>query len=353
MADLLPDSLMEASRTIRNEEELDELLTRPGAKLQEFIRQLKTPLVVLGAGGKMGPTLAVLAQRAAESARHKLEVIAVSRFSNAQSREWLESRGVKTIPCDLLEREQVARLPESANVVYLVGLKFGTSGNPALTWAVNTVVPALVAERYPSARICALSTGNVYPMVPVADAGATESNPLTPIGEYPNAAVARERVLQYFSQKQGTPMAILRLFYAVEMRYGVIADIARKVHAGEEIDLANGHFNCIWQGDANEMILRSLSLAQSPATIWNLCHPQILRVREVATELGRMLGKEPHFRSSESSTALVANANAICERLGEPSTSLREVMQWTADWVKGGGKDLGKPTHFEVRDGRY
>lgn len=338
---------------MRNEEELDEVLTRPSARLQEFIRTVESPLVVLGAGGKMGPTLAVLAKRAAESAGHALEVIAVSRFSNAQAREWLEKRSVKTVPCDLLEREQVARLPQSPNVVYLVGLKFGTSQNPALTWAVNTIVPALVAERYGKARIAALSTGNVYPMVPVERGGATESNPLTPLGEYPNAAVARERVLQYFSDRNRTSMAILRLFYAVEMRYGVIADIARKVHAGEEIELANGHFNCIWQGDANEMILRSLSLAESPATVWNLCHPEILSVRAVAHELGQMLGRQPRFRGKESPTALVANANAISEKLGRPGTPLPEVMQWTADWVQSGGRDLGRPTHFEVRDGQY
>ena len=338
---------------IGGEEELDELLTRPSEDLRKFMRGVESPLVVLGAGGKMGPTLAVLAKRAAEAAGHDLEVVAVSRFSNATAQDWLEKQRVKTIACDLLERSEVERLPESANVIYLVGLKFGTALNPALTWAINTVVPALVAERYQNARMSAVSTGNVYPMVPVGAGGAVEATPLTPLGEYANAAVARERVLQFFSQKNSTRMALLRLFYAVEMRYGVLVDIARKVNAGEEIELANGYFNCIWQGDANEMILRALTLAESPAVSWNLCCPQILSVRETAKHFGELLGKTPRFAGEESSTALVANASALCQRLGEPRTASGQVMKWIADWVRRGGRDLGKPTHFEVRDGGY
>ena len=339
--------------TITNEQELNDLLTRPSAELQGFIRTLQSPLLILGAGGKMGPTLAVLAKRAAQAAGHSLEVIAVSRFGSGEARAWLEQRGVKTVVCDLLDRAQVAQLQQAPNVAYMVGLKFGTSENPALTWAVNTIVPALVAEHYASARIIALSTGNVYPMVHVNEGGAKESHPLTPIGEYPNAAVARERVFEYFSARNGTPMAILRLFYAVELRYGVLVDIAHKVFQREEIDLANGHFNCIWQGDANEMILRSLDLAESPARPWNLCNPAILSVREVATRLGQLLGSEPRFRGTESATSLVANSKGLCERLGYPATPLESVLRWTADWVGRAGRNFGKPTHFETRDGRY
>ena len=338
---------------IETEDQLDEFLTRPSAALVEFIRTLSSPLLVLGAGGKMGPTLAVLARRAAEAARHPLDIIAVSRFSDAQSRHWLEARGVKTIPCDLLDAQAVARLPDAQHLIYLVGLKFGTAQNPAATWAINTIVPARVAERYPRARIVALSTGNVYPQGAVARGGSIESDPLTPLGEYANAAVARERILEYFSRQQNTPMTLLRLFYAVELRYGVLVDVARKVHSGEPIELANGFFNCIWQGDANERALRSLSLATSPPSVWNLCRPEPLSVRSVAMRLGELLEKTPEFEGTESSTALIGNPASLTAALGPPAVELDTMLRWIAQWVKQGGRNLGRPTHFEVRDGNY
>ena len=230
---------------IGTEEQLDELLTRPSDRLVELIRTLSSPLVVLGAGGKMGPTLAVLAKRAADAAKHPLEVIAVSRFSDKTAQQRLEGQGIKTVRCDLLAERSLAQLPAAENVIYLVGLKFGTTQNPAATWAVNTLVPARVAERYPRARIVALSTGNVYPCSEVTRGGSLENDALTPLGEYANAAVARERIFEFCARNQNTPIAMLRLFYAVELRYGVLVDIARKVHTGEPIELANGHFNCI------------------------------------------------------------------------------------------------------------
>ena len=340
-------------RTITTEEELESVLTEPSDALVKFIPRVRGPLVILGAGGKMGPTLAILAKRAAEEAGHRLEVIAISRFGDAEARRSLEARGVKTIGCDLLERSSFEALPDTENVIYLVGMKFGTANDPASTWAMNTVVPARVAERYPRARIVALSTGNVYPLSRVATGGSLESDPLTPVGEYGNSAVGRERVFEYFSRRNGTPIVMLRLFYAVELRYGVLVDIARKVFVGDPINLASGHFNCIWQGDANEMILRSFDLATSPIATRNLCAAEISPTRKTALRFGDLLDREPKFIGAESETALLGNAQRICGELGRPGTGLDTMIQLIADWVKRGGSSLGKPTHFETRDGKY
>ncbi len=338
---------------IQNETDLDELLSRPSAALVQFISRLESPLVVLGAGGKMGPSLCRLARRAADAAGHTLRVIAVSRFSDHRSRAWLEAHGIETIQCDLFDRQAVADLPSSTNLVYLVGLKFGTQQAPWLTWAANTLVPARVAERYPAARLVALSTGNVYPFVPVQSGGATEADLPAPVGEYGNTALARERIFEYFSRAQGTPVVLLRLNYAVEMRYGVLVDIARKVWADEPIDLGMGFLNCIWQGDANEMILRSLELAASPAAVFNLTGPAVLSVRELAERFGELMGRRPRLAGKEAPTALLNNPAALCARLGPPSMPLEKVMEWTADWVMHSGATLGKPTHFEVRTGSF
>jgi nucleoside-diphosphate-sugar epimerase len=334
---------------INTELELDEALTTPGAELIEFAPKLQSPLVVLGAGGKMGPTLAVMAKRA----RLDLEVVAVSRFSNPQARTWLEEHGVKTISCDLLDEGAVKSLPDSANVIHMVGQKFGTSSNPAPTWAMNTIVPARVAERYRAARIVALSTGNVYPNSEVSRGGSRETDPLTPIGEYPNSAVGRERVFQFFSERNGTPVVLLRLLYAIDLRYGVVVDIAQHIWRDEPISLGNGSFNCIWQADANEFVLRSLALAQSPAAVFNLCRPEIFSVREVAMRLGELLGREPRFTGHELPTALVANAQKLTAELEAPRTSIETILRWVAHWTKIGGRNIGKPTHFEVTDGKY
>lgn len=342
----LPESL-------RTETELDELLTRPSERLVEFIKSVSGPLLILGAGGKMGPTLAVLARRAAEAAQHPLEIVAVSRFSNASSRQWLETHGVKTLNCDLLDANAIGGLPDASNIIYLVGLKFGTAQNPAATWAINTLVPARVCERYPRNRIVALSTGNVYPQSEVRRGGSVETDALTPLGEYANAAVGRERIFEFHSQRNRTPITLLRLFYAVELRYGVLADIARKVYAREPVALANGHFNCIWQRDANELILRSLPLAAAPASVYNLCRPEIFPVRETANRLGALLGQAPIFSGNESGTALLGNATKLAAALNLPETPMETILRWTADWVGQGGRDLGRPTHFEVRDGQY
>lgn len=301
----------------------------------------------------MGPTLCVLARRAAEAAGHRLDIVAVSRFNDENARRWLDDRGVQTATCDLLDANSLARLPDAPNIIYLVGLKFGTAQNPSATWAMNTLVPARVCERYPRSRIVALSTGNVYPLSEVSRGGSVESDPLTPLGEYANAAVARERIFEFHSRRNGTAVAIIRLFYAVELRYGVLVDLARKVLSGEAIPLANGSFNCIWQGDANEMILRSLELAAAPPTAFNLCRPEVLSVRQIATQLGELLGRAPNFTETESTTALLGNPARICAALGPLPTPVQTMLRWTAHWVKQGGRDLARPTHFEVRDGKY
>ncbi len=338
---------------IHTEAELDELLTRPRPMLLEFIRTIESPLVILGAGGKMGPTLALLARRAADEAGHQLRIIAVSRFSDARAKEWLRQKGIEAFEADLLRREAFAALPDSQNVIYLVGLKFGTAQNPSLTWAVNTLVPSYTCERYGNARIVALSTGNVYPFVAAKSGGATEDQPLTPLGEYANAAVARERLFEHGSRTRNSRVALIRLNYAVELRYGVLVDIARQVWAEQPVDLTNGYFNCNWQGDANEMILRSLALATAPASAWNLTEPETLRVREVAEQFARLFSKKVHFVNRESDTALLSNPAKLVRQLGAPSTSVKNMIEWIADWVRTGGRCLNKPTHFEVRDGAY
>ncbi len=338
---------------IESEAALDDLLTRPREELVRFIKTVRSPLVILGAGGKMGPTLAVLARRAAEAAAHKLDVVAVSRFSNAAYRNWLEERGVRTLSCDLYDAEAVRKLPTAEDVLFLVGHKFGTTQSPATTWAANTLVPARVAEHYSASRLVALSTGNVYPHSSVAGGGSLESDPLTPLGEYPNATVGRERIFEFYSLRNGTRLVLLRLFYAAEMRYGVLRDLADKVWAGKTVDLANGYFNCIWQGDANDMAIRSLALATTPPAVFNLTCGEILSARKVATRLGELMGKPAQFSGSENADALLGNTTKLRAQLGDPPTPLDTMIRWTADWVKRGGRSLGKPTHFEVRDGKY
>lgn len=338
---------------IETEEQLDELMTRPRPILVEFVRSLRSPLVVLGAGGKMGPSLAVLAQRAALAAGHSLEVVAVSRFSDARARQWLEKHGVRTLSADLFQRDAVTALPDSENVIYLVGLKFGTAQNPARTWAANTVVPALVAERYRRARIVALSTGNVYPLTPVSRGGSVETDALTPLGEYANAAVGRERVFEYFSLENQTPLVLVRLNYALDLRYGVLVDIARKIQAGEPIDVTMGYVNCIWQGDANEMILRMVGLAPVPSIALNLTGAQILSVRELAQRLSELLGRTAKIIGTEADTALLSDPGRVVQLLGAPPMPLEVVLRWTAAWLRQDGRLLGKPAHFDVRDGAF
>jgi dTDP-4-dehydrorhamnose reductase len=346
----LPESLPER---IDSEQMLDELLSRPRPELIEAIPRIKSPLLLLGAAGKMGPSLALLAQRAAAAAGHDLKIVAASRFSDENSKSWFQQKGIQTVHCDLLDRGQVQRLPDAETVIYLTGLKFGTSSNPELTWAVNTLAPAHTAERYPRARFAILSTGNVYPLVPVNGGGSTEADLLTPAGEYPNAAIARERIFQYYSGRNNTPMALIRLNYALDLRYGVLVDIAQKVFSGAPIDLTTGYVNCIWQGDANEFILRLLDEAAAPPAIFNLTAPAILSIRELALQFADLFQTEARFTGTEAPTALLNNPVRLCKKFGEPPTPIHSIIRWTAHWIRSGGKLLDKPTHFETRNGQY
>jgi len=346
--------MMEAlPEIITDESQLDAVFTAPSVALREFIADVSSPLVILGAGGKMGPTLAVLAKHAADLAGHPLEVIAVSRYSSQAARQWLENNGVQTITADLLKPADWATLPDTENVIYLVGQKFGTEENPGLTWAMNTLVPANACERYRDARMVALSTGCVYPLVPVTSGGATETTAPEPVGEYASACMARERLFEFHSAKHGTAITLIRLNYAVDVRYGVLHDIAQNIHRGQAIDLAMGHFNCIWQGDANERILRSLALCDSPPRILNLTAPETLSVREVATRLGELMDREATFNGTEAETSWLSNPQAALDEFGPLNVPLETMLQWTAHWTTHAGRSLGKPTHFEVRDGKY
>jgi hypothetical protein len=282
-----------------------------------------------------------------------LRIIAVSRFSSVESRGWFDAQAIETLPCDLLNRAEIQKLPDAPNLFYLVGLKFGTQQNPALTWAVNTLVPAHVCERYPQSTIVALSTGNVYPFVPVTSGGSRETDTLTPLGEYPNAAVARERIFGYFSHENATRITTLRLNYAMELRYGVLLDVAQKVWMQKPIDVSMGYLNCIWQGDANAFVVRSLALAASPPAVFNMTGAQVLSVRHLAERFGELLDRRPDIVGRENESALLSNSSRLFAELGEPATPLEQVVQWVAHWVKNGGRTFGKPTHFETRDGKY
>jgi nucleoside-diphosphate-sugar epimerase len=345
--------------SIENEEALDEFLTRPRPVLVEFIKTVRSPLLLLGAGGKMGPSLAVLARRAADLADHPLEIVAVSRFSSAETRRWLEERGIQTISCDLLDPVSWQKLPKAQDILYLLGQKFGTTQNPALTWAVNCLPPSYACTRFPGSRMVALSSGSIYPFTPVKAfsgvkvGGALETEPLIPVGEYANACVGRERLFEYCAQQSGLRLALLRLFYAVELRYGVLVDLALKVYAGEPVDLTMGYLNWIWQGDANESILRTLALAQNPPQAYNLTGLRCESVRVIALKFSELFGRPIHFKGQESETALLGNPALLCGVLGEPPTPLEPIMRWIAHWVQNQGRLLGKPTHFEVRDGKY
>ena len=338
---------------IRDEIALLDVMTSPSAKLVEAFSNLAGPLVVVGAGGKMGPSLCVLAKRAAEAAGRNMNVIALSRFSNDAEREWLNEQGIITQRFDALDPKDLDALPDASHVVYLVGLKFGTGSNPELTWATNTIAPAGIARRYSKIPMVALSTGNVYPMVPVDSMGSKEHDALTPIGEYANAAVARERVFGYFSRTLGNPCVLLRLNYALDLRYGILVDLCQSILNRVPIDLTMSRVNCIWQGDANDRILRSLSLATSPAASYNLTSPQTYAIRDLAERLGAVLEIAPEFVGEPSSTALLSDATALNDRLGDSGVSIDTVIHWTAMWMKNGGRTLGRSTKFQIRDGAF
>ncbi|MBY0502327.1 MAG: NAD-dependent epimerase/dehydratase family protein [Bryobacteraceae bacterium] len=333
----------------RTEAELEELLSTPSEAEREALSKLRGTLMLLGAGGKMGPSLARLAKRAAPH----LRVVAVARFSEAHLRPELERDGVETIAGDLLARGAFDSLPDADNVIYLAARKFGTAGDASPTWATNTVLPGLVAQRYAGSRIISWSTGNVYPFVAVDGGGATEDTPLAPVGEYGQSALGRERVFEYYSRAQGTPVVMLRLNYAVDLRYGVLVDLARQLLAGEPIPLEMGHVNVIWQGDANSICLRAFDLCASPPAALNVTGAEVLSVREAAEALAARLGVTARFTGTPAGTALLSNSGLSQRLFGPPRVSSSELIDWVAQWVTQGGRLLTKPTHFAVRDGKF
>lgn len=336
------------------EAELEERLSHPTSADVDAMRTLEGDLLIVGVGGKMGPTLAALARKASDEAGVKRRILGAARFSDPAAREALEAAGVETLRCDLLDRAAVAELPDCPNVLFMAGQKFGTSSGAAnLTWAINSYAPALVCERFSEARIVAFSTGNVYPLTPVDSGGPTEADPLGPVGEYAQSALARERIFGYFSDRNSTPIAILRLNYAIDLRYGVLHDIADKVHHGAPVDLTMGYANVIWQRDASSVALRAFAHCAAPPFVLNLTGSATLSVRDIAERFGRRFGVEPVFAGKEAETALLSNA-ARCRELFEAETvTLDQMIEWTADWVRAGGRNLGKPTHFQEREGKF
>lgn len=339
--------------SIRTVAELEERLSRPTVADISAMAELDGDLLILGAGGKMGPSLAALARRAADQGKTKKRIIAVSRFSDDGLRDLLSSQNIETIACDLLEPGALATLPDIKNVIFMAARKFGTTGSAHLTWAMNTYLPGLVAERYRDSRIVAFSTGNVYPLQPVPQGGAVESTPVDPQGEYAQSALGRERMFEYGSHRWGTPVAIFRLNYAVELRYGVLADIGQAVFERRPIDLRMGFVNVIWQGDANSVCLRASTQCQSPPIILNVTGPETLSVRDIAEEFGRHFSIKPIFEFEESPTALLSNAAKSRALFGCPEVRPSQVVKWIADWIRNDGTMLNKPTHFATRDGKY
>jgi hypothetical protein len=339
---------------IKTESELEELLSRPDEETASAMAAMDGDLLILGAGGKMGPSLARLARRAIVHAGIKKQVFAVARFTNDTLPSELAAQGIETIVCDLLDRSSLDKLPDIPNVIFMAARKFGTSGEEHLTWAMNTYLPGLVAERYRKARIVAFSTGNVYPLRALAEGGALETTPVGPVGEYAQSALGRERMFEYGSVRWGTPVVILRLNYAVELRYGVLVDIGRAVFERRPIDLSMPRVNVIWQRDANAWCLRSFAHCQSPPLVLNITGPETLSVRQLALEFGHHFDIEPTFVSStEGSSALLSNVNKARGLFGSPRVRPKEMVEWIANWIRDGGAMLNKPTHFQTRDGKF
>ena len=343
-----------ANMQVKTEQELEELLSRPDDATIEAMRQLDGDLLILGAGGKMGPSLARLARRACDKAGINKRVIAVARFSNSDLIAQFASDNIETIPCDLLDRDALEKLPDIPNVVFMAARKFGTSGNEHLTWAMNTFLPGLVAERFRHSRIVAFSTGNVYPLLPISDGGAHESTPVGPVGEYAQSALGRERMFEYGSAQWGTKAVLLRLNYAVELRYGVLVDIGLSVFERRPISLAMSRANVIWQGEANAWCLRSFAFCQSPPLVLNITGAEALSVREIANEFGQKFGITPIFKSeAEGPTALLSNSSKARNLFGDPKFSPSQMIELIASWIRDGGSLLNKPTHFQARDGKF
>jgi nucleoside-diphosphate-sugar epimerase len=339
--------------TIAGECELETLLSEPTDRLVRTMARLDGDIIVLGAGGKMGPTLTRMAKRSADVSGPPRRVIAVSRFGDPSGEAALKERGIETIRCDLLDEAAVARLPAAANVIFMAGRKFGSTGAESLTWATNCLVPAAICRHFAASRIVAFSTGNVYGLTETGRGGSTENDVPQPVGEYAMSCLGRERLFDYFSTTRGTPVAIVRLNYAVEMRYGILADLAQRILAGEPVDLAMGYVNVIWQADASAMALCALERAASPPFVVNLAGLEELSVRAVSLDLATRLDRSVRFHGEEGPDALLSNGRLGAELLGPLRVPSSRLIEWTADWLARGGATSGKPTYFHSRAGRF
>jgi nucleoside-diphosphate-sugar epimerase len=338
----LPDTISDIAA-------LDDLLCRPSQALIDDLRKVDGDIMILGVAGKMGPTLAGLAKAALPDRR----IIGVARFSDASVKVWLQTRGIETINCDLLDDTAIEALPKTPNIIFMAGRKFGAEGDLSLTWAMNTHVPALVAQTFAGSRIVAFSTGCVYPFVRTNGNGADENLPPNPPGEYAQSCVGRERMFEYFSRKFATPGRLFRLNYAIDMRYGVLHDIATKILRDKPIDVGLGHVNFIWQGDASAQALRCLAHCDTPTSPINVSGHEILSVRDLAAKLGALLGRDPIIVGTEEPTAWLTDTSQAVKLFDLPVVDTRQLIAWTADWVARSMPNLGKPTKYEVRDGRY
>ncbi len=337
----------------KSEKDLEEAISRPSFELVEMMKELEGDIIFLGVSGKMGISMACMAKRACKLAEVEKRIIGVSRFSVSANKDYLESHGIETISGDLIDLDFIKSLPNVSNVIYLAGTKFGTDGNESYTWAMNAFLPGLVAERFKNSKIVALSTGCVYPLVPINSGGSLETDPASPVGEYAQSCLGRERMFEFGSLKYKTKISLIRLNYAVEMRYGVLVDIATKVKNNEPIDVTMGYANVIWQGDANAMILRSLLLCETPAKVLNITGEETISVRDIALQFGLVMGKDVTITGKEGKSALLSNASLIVQLFDKPHVHLDQIILWTANWIDNDYKLLGKPTHFEVKDGKY
>ena len=334
-------------------EVLEKKWLSPSDALIADMKQIKGDILILGAGGKIGPSIAKLARQAIEHAGLEKRVIGVSRFSEEGLADELNAAGIETIAANMLNDAELQALPEVENVLYLAGTKFGTSNNEPYTWAMNTYLPGRVAEKFKNSKIVVYSTGNVYPFTTVASGGATEEMRADPVGEYGQSCLGRERLFQYFSSVHGTPLLIYRLNYAIDFKYGVLLEIAKSVLAGKPVDLRTGHVNVIWQGDANEMAIRSLLHCEAPSKILNITGPETVSLRWLATEFARLFNTEPQFVNEEQPTALLSNAAESFRLFGYPRTTLKQMIGITAQWLLEGRKTINKPTHFQERKGQF
>jgi len=338
---------------IETEAELDELLSRPTEPVVQALSDLDGDVLILGVGGKIGPTLANMVKRASSEAGGDKRIIGVDYDFADDVRESLEAGGIETQTADLTDPEQVRELPEVENVIFMAGMKFGATGAEALIWALNVYMPALVADRFTDSRIVVFSSGNIYGLSPVAGGGSTESSQVRPDGDYAQSILGRERMFEHFSGRHGAPVVLVRLNYAIDLRYGILLDVGQQVQDQHPVDVTMGHVNVIWQGDVNAQIIRCLALAESPPRVMNVAGPETVPIRYVATRFGELLGIEAIIEGVESDTALLSNSAEAAGILGYPTVALDRMLRWIAHWIEIEGPTLAKPTHYETRDGKF